>query len=270
MAPSGPKLGKLVHPACQHAPNAKAFLTSHLCWQDRVAKERGADYSVSLRASEERKPPPQKSMSLTNLSALQLARHEYHPIGGNSMHNNNSGQISTTLGPRTWKASGGLKSEYSSQVGNPTLPAFGSPPPPFSDTSASYLPKAIRAEGQRKARADQIEAIPQHGEGTILMLQRGDMQASSPAEEQVFRGGGSAAPPSAGQGRASSTGRSRLSNESWGSAQSNAASECRRIHELGDKARLIGSKNAKAHQKEAMRQHGEGTIIANASRLSGA
>merc|ERR1719487_3018752 len=113
--------------------------------------------------------------------------------------------------------------------------------------SGSYLPKAVRAEGRRKGHADQIEAIGQHGENTILRLQSGDlpMPIVSPAEEQLFRGLGRTPPQSGGQARAPSGGasvRSRLSSESWGSFQSNSASELRRIHELGDKARAIGKK----------------------------
>merc|ERR1719487_1133991 len=132
--------------------------------------------------------------------------------------------------------------------------------------SGSYLPKAVRAEGRRKGHADQIEAIGQHGENTILRLQSGDlpMPIVSPAEEQLFRGLGRTPPQSGGQARAPSGGasvRSRLSSESWGSFQSNSASELRRIHELGDKARAIGKKHAAVHQVEPLQQRGEKTIL---------
>lgn len=263
MAPTGQKLGKLVHPACQHSPFAKAYLNSHMCWQDRIGKETNAEIMVSstLRPLQEQSSkPPQKSQSLT---ALELARSEYHPIGGNSKHNNASGQVAATLGPKSWHASGGLKSEYRAALGQTMLPQFGSPPQASPDMSASYLPKAVRAEGRRKGRADQIEAIRQHGEGTIIRLQRGDMPPMNPAEEQVFRGGGPI-PQSGGQVRAQSGGascRSRLSDESWGSVRSNPESELRRIDELGAKARAIGRKNARAHQLEPVQQHGENTIL---------
>jgi len=267
MAPSGQKLGKLVHPACQHSPFAKAFLCSHLTWQDRISKERSAAISVASLKESQAKPQeaPRKTQSLT---ALELARHEYHPIGGFSKHNNNSGQISMTLGPKSWHASGGLKSEYRTQVGNPTLPDFGSPPRASVDMSMSYVPNAVaqqRTEGQKKARADQLEAIQQHGEGTIVRLKRGDIAAANPAEEYVFRGTGTPH-RSPGQSRgASAMGsvRSRLSSaDSWGSGVgSRPSSELRRIDELGEKARVIGRKNAAVHQVEAMRQHGEQTIL---------
>lgn len=225
--------------------------------------------STMMKSSEDRRPP-EKSQSLQNLTALQLARHEYHPIGGCSKLNNNSAQTAKTMGTGSWQTSGGLKSEYNSQVGNPTLPAFGSPPQfsPSVDMSASYLPKEIRAEGKRRARADQAEGMRQHGEGSILLLARGDMQPANPAEELIFRGGGvrtpgqrTPVPQSGGQGRALSTGCSRRSDESWGSAQSNPASELRRIHELAENARALGMKHASANQLEAVQQHGQGTII---------
>jgi len=277
MAPSGQKLGKLVLPACQHGPTAKAFLGSHLCWQDRIATERNAAYQVSSvkPLKEPASQPPQKSQSMT---CLQMARSEYHPIGGNSKHNNNSGQISATLGPKSWHASGGMKSEYRSQSGFTNLTMFGSPPVKAApDMSASYLPNQIRAEGRRKGRADQVEAIRQYGEGTILMKSKGEAPALSPAEEQVFRDSrgdsrGRSALVSGGQGRAISTGascRSRLSEESWGSAQSNPASELRRIAELGNKARAIGQQGASSHHAEPVRQLGEDTILALSRQQQG-
>jgi len=268
MAPSG-KAGvskyKLVHPACNHAPAAKAFQTAHLCWQDRIQKERNADMTVSqsLQPSKDPLKQPQKSLSLT---ALELARCEYHPIGGSSKNNNYSGQFSSALGPKNWGPSGGLKSEYRSQVGLATLPAFGSPPQAAAvDMSASYLPKAVRAEGQRRARADQIEAIRQHGSQTILRLSKGEVPPNNPAEEMIFRG---PPPQIADQARARSSGgasvRSRLSCESWGSLQSSPEGQLSRISDLVNEARAIGQKSAKAHQVEPVRQLGQNTIVGRA------
>jgi len=273
MAPSGKKLGKLVHPACQHSPFAKAFLCSHLTWQDRIGKERSSAMAVSLKPAEEKvQEPLRKAQSMT---ALELARHEYHPIGGSSCHNNNSGQISLTLGPKSWQASGGIKSEYNSQVGKATLPSFGAPPPSQAPADMSFTTAMAqhRTEGQRRAHADQKEAIRQHGVGTILNLQRGDIPAANPAEEHVFRGGGvgTPLPRSGSQSRCASGGasvRSRLNSaESWGSVGSRPASELRRIGELGDHARREGRKNASVHQAEAMRQHGQQTIIRESEAL---
>jgi len=260
MAPAGGFTRKLVLPACQHAPNAKAYLTSHLCWQDRVATERGRDFATWDSPSRAPKPP-KKSKSFTALTALELARHEYHPIGGSTCKNNNSGQISCTLGCGSWHGSGGLKTEYGSQVGKAGLPMFGSPPQ-AEDMSATY---AIRAEGRRKGRADQMEAMQQHGEGTILNLYRGDALPGNPVEAQVFRGGGIASlpPQSGGQARALSTGasvRSRYSDESFGSVMS-GIDELRRINELGGKARAIARHGASAVQMDPLQQHGQGTII---------
>lgn len=297
MAPSGgQKLGKLVHPACQHSPFAKAYLCSHLCWQDRIAKEQSAAAAVGLKPAKEQAPvPPRKSQSLT---ALELARSEYHPIGGFTVKNNNSGQISVTLGPKTWHASGGLKSEYRCQVGQTTLPAFGSPPEPPQDLSASYLPKAVRAEGRQRARADQVEAIRQHGENTILGLKRGDIAAINPAEEQVLQGAGAGGSLGSNPRRATSggasvrsgisvdhllhgglsekverrpirtgnSGVSRVSSaqsgsDSWGSVRSNPAGELQRIHELAAKARDIGKRGAHAECGAGVRHIEEDELL---------
>jgi len=250
MAPAGQKLGKLVHPACQHSPFAKAYLCSHLTWQDRVGKERMSAMAVSSvnPAEEKSREVPRKSQSLT---ALELARHEYHPIGGNSKHNNNSGQLSLTMGPKSWHASGGLKSEYNLHVGKATLPAFGAPPQASTDLSFSKAVAQQRKEGQKKAHADQMEAIHQHGVGTIIR-----QHGANPVEEHVFRGD----TQSRGASGRASVRSSRLdSADSWGSVST--AGEMRRIGELGEKMRQIGRKGAAVHQVEAIRQQSEQTIL---------
>lgn len=222
--------------------------------------------AVSALDSAEEKPRelPRKSQSLT---ALELARHEYHPIGGNSKHNNNSGQLSLTLGPKSWHASGGLKSEYGCQVGKATLPPFGAPPQASMDLSFTKAVAQQRREGQKKAHADQMEAIHQHGERTILHLKQGDRPSANPAEEHIFRG---VETQSRGASGVASVRSSRLdSADSWGSVGSRPASELRRIGELGEKMRQIGRKGAAVHQVEAIRQQSEQTILrqAEASRM---
>lgn len=277
MAPSGhgKKFGKLVNPVCQHSPMAKAFLTSHLCWQDRISKERSSAMTANSVS------PPTEDIDLTrmkkveSMSALDLARHEYHPIGGCSKHNNNSGEMRTVLGPNSWTASGGIKSEYGSLVGKPTLPGFGCPPHLASQKmqaslSASALDRVARREGRHLAKFEQAQALRQHGQGTIIGLRRGEIQPENDAEEQFFHQGqqprrhGSAHEqfkPRTGDSRLSLlTGSSR--SDSWGSARaSNPESELRRIHELGERARAVGMKGAKVHQASGMRVYDEDTIL---------
>lgn len=265
MAPSGQKLGKLVHPACDHSPFAKAFQTAHLCWQDRISKEQNALISVSLNPSKEKAyKPPSKSQSL---SALELARSEYHPIGGYGPKNNASGQIAATLGPKSWAPSGGVKSEYRCHVGQATLAPFGAPAHVHeAEFSSSYLGNEMRAEGRRKGHADQQEAIQQHGSGTILRKARGEVAAISPAEEQVLRGQYF---PKSDQQRAASAasgGASVRSIRSFASVGSKPEDELQRIHALGGKVRQIAHKGAKAQHLQPMLQRGERTILGQAAK----
>jgi len=271
MAPSGAKLGKLVHPACQHSPFAKAFLCSHLTWQDRISKERGAVFSTASLPPAQTQPSVMKKAE--SMTALELARHEYHPIGGAGKNNNNSGQMSLTLAPKSWRASGGLKSTYGEQVGKGVLPLFGAPPPLASRSTPALqaeVDRELRSEGRRRAHLDQLEPIQQHGEDTILRLQHGDMAPANPAEEAIFRGGvgtpfGLNPPRSAirsSYSRGASMPGSRLSSAvSWGSQCSGASSELRRIDELGEKARRIGRSAATVNQLEAVRQVSEDAIL---------
>jgi len=272
-------LGKLVHPNCSHAPDAKAFLISHQCFQDRVRTERGSQMANQFPS--DRLTPLAKSKSLTQCTALELARHEYHPIGGFSKLNNNSNNLFKTMAPNSWLASGGLKTEYQSSAGKTMLQMFGAPPQAVVQESAldKFMSKgdaaqgdsAMREAGAKRARADQLQNIQQHGEGTILGLQQGRDHPANPAEAYVFGDGGrgSSAPQSGGQKRERrviSTGCSRRSDESLGSVSirstySSPASELRAIHELGDRAREMVGKNAKAMQAEGMRQHGQSTLV---------
>jgi len=265
--------GKLFNPVCQHSPMAKAFLTSHLCFQDRVAKERSSAMTAN---SISQSPEDMASKSIKNfqsMSALELARHEYHPIGGCSKHNNNSGEMRTVMGPSSWAASGGIKSEYGSHVGKAILPGFGCPAhlktmQMRGSLSASTLDKVARKEGHMLAKFEQAQALRQHGQGTIIGLRRGEVMPENEMEEQFYHQGkvpsrhGSAHEqfkPRTGDSRL--TGTSRL--DSWGSARnSNPSSELRRIHELGERARAVGMKGAAVHMAKAMRVYDEDTTLA--------
>lgn len=181
--------------------------------------------------------------------ALELARSEYHPIGCRNKFNNSSRTMHSTIGAITWQASGGLKSEYRSQVGTASLPMFGQSP----------AGRVARSAAKEDALVHQLEPIQQHGAGTILALKKGALPAGNPAEALVFQGGRGSRTGWL-QGGTTPSVSSRLSEE-WGDVHSNADSELRRIHELGDKARAVADKGAAAHQLDPVIQKGEDTII---------
>mmetsp|Transcript_17692 Transcript_17692/g.41019 ORF Transcript_17692/g.41019 Transcript_17692/m.41019 type:complete len:352 (+) Transcript_17692:90-1145(+) len=96
------------HELCIHGPSARAYLGSHLCWQDRIGKEVNADiYAQKLggAASSNRSPVDTK------------ATRAYYPIGGRHNLNNDSSKAQRALGPLTWSASGGIKSTYGAATG---------------------------------------------------------------------------------------------------------------------------------------------------------
>jgi len=131
----------------------------------------------------------------------------------------------------------------------------------------SALDKVARHEGGRLAKFEQARALRQHGEGTIIGLRRGQIMPENEAEELFYH-----------QGRVPSrhssvheefkartpdsrlTGTSRA--ESWGSARhSNAESELRRIHELGEKARAMGMKSAALNMARGIQVYDEDTTL---------
>jgi len=181
--------------------------------------------------------------------ALELARSEYFPIGGTNKFNNQSRTMHSTIGAMTWQASGGIKTEYRSQVGKSSFGMFGQSP----------AGNIARSAAKEDALVHQLEPIQQHGAGTIIALKKGQVPAGNPAEAQLFQGSRGSRPGWLLGGTTPSVS-SRMTEE-WGDVRSNPDSEIRRIHELGEKARVVAGKGAAAHLLDPVIQKGEDTIV---------
>jgi len=183
--PPNSVMPQLSHPVCPHAEKCAPFLVYHLCWQDRIAKERFADMSTKLAPRSPSTPASstrasmRRVRSLTDCSTLELARPEYFPIGGTNQFNNNSSTVSKTLG--CGMQQGGHKSTYAAAVGKTLLPMPG-----HSDSwldeerrrkhaeaqrelkEIHQLGRIAKMEARRGAAAQQLEARRQFGEDTII------------------------------------------------------------------------------------------------------
>jgi len=84
------------HLLCPHSWKARPFLTQHICWKDRIGKERNAVY------------PGQEREQLENNQVASPSGREYYPIGGSNKYNNHSGEFAKTWGPRSLKPTGNI------------------------------------------------------------------------------------------------------------------------------------------------------------------
>eukprot|EP00930_Biecheleria_cincta_P041831 TRINITY_DN28742_c0_g1_i1.p1 TRINITY_DN28742_c0_g1~~TRINITY_DN28742_c0_g1_i1.p1 ORF type:complete len:284 (+),score=43.43 TRINITY_DN28742_c0_g1_i1:38-853(+) len=147
----GCSFGREAPDLCPHGIEARPYLTSTICWRDRVIKE------LDRLAPPEAAAPaaPLKAVSSAELAAA-LPR-EYFPIGGRNKLNNCSSNIKEAIGPSSWNASGGLGSTYRTQTGHVPQGAL-----------ALDLLEQAQAEGAWGAAAHQLAAVRQRSEGTIL------------------------------------------------------------------------------------------------------
>eukprot|EP00929_Paragymnodinium_shiwhaense_P044708 TRINITY_DN22926_c0_g1_i1.p1 TRINITY_DN22926_c0_g1~~TRINITY_DN22926_c0_g1_i1.p1 ORF type:complete len:420 (-),score=85.31 TRINITY_DN22926_c0_g1_i1:103-1362(-) len=206
-----PKLPKVdAANMCPHAPKSFHFQTAHLCYQDRISKEMNrliagqyGDGAIPIQHGRS----PRRSEGLPRQipgPGLGAKREGYVGM--------DSSKMATALGPQYWAASGGLHSEYKSMTG---------------------VTKKDRAEESwgDVAAANQVSAVRQRGEGTLLRV--GQME-SRELEEARLQGRGTLA--------------HLVDQMQQGAPPMRAASEPHLSPE-------------RAHQMAAMRQRGVGTII---------
>eukprot|EP00931_Biecheleriopsis_adriatica_P117051 TRINITY_DN92606_c0_g1_i1.p2 TRINITY_DN92606_c0_g1~~TRINITY_DN92606_c0_g1_i1.p2 ORF type:complete len:170 (+),score=11.70 TRINITY_DN92606_c0_g1_i1:68-511(+) len=103
-----------------------AMKTRHLNWAIACDKERAVQLGPL--------PPLKKPEVIVDM--MNLARSEYFPIGGRNPVNNNSNAARSTLGPKSFAGSGGLRSLYGSTMGAPIGPKGLS----FAESSFTHSP----------------------------------------------------------------------------------------------------------------------------------
>eukprot|EP00931_Biecheleriopsis_adriatica_P115589 TRINITY_DN91372_c0_g1_i1.p1 TRINITY_DN91372_c0_g1~~TRINITY_DN91372_c0_g1_i1.p1 ORF type:complete len:312 (-),score=61.93 TRINITY_DN91372_c0_g1_i1:271-1161(-) len=216
---------------CPHSSEAIPYTTALQCWQARVTKELA------------RLAPPQKSASspdLSTVSAPKMPPREYFPIGSRNPLNNASDRFKDVVQPPLTKTPASLYQTLTGFVPH--------------EKRLDSLADLAKAEAARGAAAQQLSALRQRGQGTLLRL--GKMQAeelnAARMEGQhtmvALAEGMSGAPRSRSQARPSTEphSRSRI-NVQNGS--------------LFTAARAEGRKGAAANQLSAVRQRSEGTIL---------
>mmetsp|Transcript_148798 Transcript_148798/g.459640 ORF Transcript_148798/g.459640 Transcript_148798/m.459640 type:complete len:187 (+) Transcript_148798:140-700(+) len=139
---------------CPHGILAKPFMTSHLCWQDRVQKEWDADW---------------KKKGGTPVAHLQKLSHspvrEYFPIGGQNALNNASEGMKRTIAGHRARRLATESADWDLQTAAPSglaasssLPSLTSNCKQDATRDSSYaedrarLAKAMREHAQRLMR----------------------------------------------------------------------------------------------------------------------
>lgn len=236
---------------CPHGAQAKPFQTSHLCWQDRIGKEVGRQMTGA-------------GIAVNHVPAVVLdaAPREFYGMGTRHGLNNRSSQISTALGPRTWEASGGLKTQYSLASGRrrhersmPDLPGARA----VQEAAARFKDDLSAATNQRAAvkyrsvdellrigrmDASELAAAKRAGAGTIVALAVG------------MRGGG-------GGGGDAQGAVARHQDDLGAAAHQREAVRWRSEGEMLRIAKMSSS------EVEAAKRQGAGTIVALAKAMRG-
>eukprot|EP00931_Biecheleriopsis_adriatica_P118147 TRINITY_DN93603_c0_g1_i1.p1 TRINITY_DN93603_c0_g1~~TRINITY_DN93603_c0_g1_i1.p1 ORF type:complete len:145 (+),score=16.73 TRINITY_DN93603_c0_g1_i1:73-507(+) len=112
-----------------NSTRANAFLTSHICFQDRIRKELyGGLPADKVNSFDE--PLPEESRRKLGLSASGslTIQEERFAKGSSNRFNNNSTGFAMTLAPQSWKGSGGVTTLYRQTHGPVTsFPDVGGP-----------------------------------------------------------------------------------------------------------------------------------------------
>jgi len=243
------KLRREATDLCPHSTKAIPYMTWHICWQDRIAKET----SRAMAGTQDAFPPPvAPSAAIRSLGgSLPQFPLERYPMGGRHKLNNNSGSVALTLGPSSWKASGDMKSMTRASMGQLKHERQSQDFDAFA---------AAREEANRLAAANQISAVRQRGTGTLLRI--GQTPAED-LEEAARQGHGTMLALADGvQGRGtpgSGPGPSRRRRSTPSDAPLSPAGG--ELADLAGAARSEAARAAAANQLAAVRQRSQGTLL---------
>jgi len=204
---------------CPHSVEAVPYIPFLECWQTRVRKE------LDVLAG------PQKTQSSPDLSTPGFPSREYFPIGGRNLLNNSSDRMKDVMQPPVAKIPA---STYRTLVGH--VP---------EKSHADALMQLARAEASKAAAAQQLSAVRQRGEGTLLGLARAKLEPGRGTQEALAAAmrGRPATEPNPG---------ARAVSVQKGYLNTTLRADGRKGGKLS---------GAAAHQISAVRQRGEGTIL---------